>query len=154
MNSEPVMEIPSRFHNQFLEAKQKQANPTHLIIVALGKKQCTQFPIECCLVCLLTMFCKFVHVRLSQFERFFSQVIFTVTISNMEQPCKDVKRSSNQCLNKTFHQAAASLIYNLVLYLEEYWATIPAKLLCLTSVIQKNCSQNFYCWKYQMIFSH
>lgn len=79
------MEHPSTFHNQFSEGKQKQ-NPTHLIIVALGKKQRTQLPIECCFVRLLTMFCKFVHVRLSEFECFFSQVIFTVTISNMQQP--------------------------------------------------------------------
>lgn len=79
------MEHPSRFHNQFSEEKQKQ-NPTHLIIVALGKEQCTQLPVERRFVCLLTVFCKFVHVRLSKFECFFSQVIFTVTVSNVQQP--------------------------------------------------------------------
>lgn len=79
------MEHPSRFHNQFSEAKRNQ-NPTHLIVVALGKEQCTQLPVECRFVRLLTVFCKFVHVRLSQFECFLSQVIFTVTISNVQQP--------------------------------------------------------------------
>lgn len=79
------MECPERFHNQFSEGK-PTPDPTHLIVVALGKEQRAELPVERGFVRLLAVLCQFVHVRLSEFECFFSQVIFTVTISNMQQP--------------------------------------------------------------------
>jgi len=85
MNNAPDTGHPSRLHNQCREEKQPP-RPTHLIVVALGKEQRAQLPVERCLVRLLTVLGQFVHVRLSQLERFFSQVIFTVTVSNMQQP--------------------------------------------------------------------
>lgn len=85
------MECPGRLHHHFSAENQTQ-NATHLIIVALGKEQSTEFTVERGFVCLLAVLCQFVHVRLSQLESLFSQVIFTVTIPNMQQPWEQVQR--------------------------------------------------------------
>lgn len=62
---------------------------SYLIIVAFRKEQGTQLSVESRLIGLMAMFGKFVHVRLRQFERLFSQVVLAIAIADVKQP--DIK---------------------------------------------------------------
>lgn len=59
---------------------------THLVVVALGKEQGTELPVERCLVGLLPVLGQLVHVGLGQLEGLLSQVVLAVPIPNVQQP--------------------------------------------------------------------